>query len=127
MKTTQCSSCRLEVDISSVTPGSGATCPACGLTLLMAEPPPVLVTPAGHRKSATDQTPPRIPEFIGLTQLFLAVGIPFAAVIDNMGTARFPILAMTLFGALIATIGVQMTNGVLRVLREIRRQSPGPR
>lgn len=59
--------------------------------------------------------------------MFMAIGIPFAAVIDNLGTARFPILAMTLFGALIATIGVQGTNAILRVLHELRRQSPGPR
>ena len=69
----------------------------------------------------------RIPDYAGLTQIFLAMGLPLAAIIDNAGTARFPILTMTVFGVLIAMTGVQIVNRLTKILHELRRQSPGPR
>ena len=120
MKTIQCSSCGLAVDISSVPTGSGANCPGCGLNLLMGEPPPSIPKPR-----LID--PNRPPTFVGNTQIAFAIMIVFAAFVEARGTSRFPAMWMGLVGVLIAVTSIQIRNLLVRILHELRRQSPGPR
>ena len=130
MSTTQCPSCQIVVDMSSVQPGAGAACPGCGLALVTVEPSiPVVPPPPISPPTKASGNPPlqRIPDYAGLTQIFLAMGLPLAAIVDNAGTARFPILTIAVFGVLVSMTGVQIVNRLTKILHELRLQSPGPR
>lgn len=76
MKTTQCPSCQIVVDMAAVQPGSGATCPGCGLALLMAEPPPMpRAAPSGVVTPARPPTASTAVWVIGGVLVFIVIGV----------------------------------------------------